>query len=105
MEPGEEECHDKEESSIIEVPEESCDLNPMKTCRFATKLVPKLDALQECSLVPKERSWNFHKKIMIIFHLQIIQGCFNNIFFSKSSNKNLFGHSQKNMIHIKCKTF
>ena len=55
MEPGEEECHDKEESSIIEVPEESCDLNPMKTCRFATKLVPKLDAVQECSLVPKGR--------------------------------------------------
>ena len=56
MEPGEEECHEKQEPSIIEVPEETCDLNPMKTCRFATKLVPKLDPVRECSQVPKGRS-------------------------------------------------
>ena len=55
MEPGEEECHDKQISSFAEVPEESCDLNPMKTCKFATKLVPKLSPVEECTLVPKVR--------------------------------------------------
>ena len=25
--------------SVLEIPEEVCDLNPLKTCRFATKLV------------------------------------------------------------------
>ena len=31
-----------------------CDLNPQKTCRFATKLVPKLEPVQECTEVMKE---------------------------------------------------
>jgi len=54
MEPGEEECHDKVVVSIVDVPEEVCDLNPMKTCRFATKLVPHLSPTHECTVVPKE---------------------------------------------------
>ncbi len=33
---------------------ESCDLNPRKECRYATKLVPRLTPVQECTLVPKE---------------------------------------------------
>jgi hypothetical protein len=38
MEPGPEECHDKVFVSVVDVPEEVCDLNPVKSCRFATKL-------------------------------------------------------------------
>ena len=30
---GEEECREKETSSLISVPEESCDLAPAQTCR------------------------------------------------------------------------
>ena len=30
---GEEECREKETSSVISVPEESCDLAPAQTCR------------------------------------------------------------------------
>ena len=33
---------------------EICDLNPQKTCRFVTKLVPKLEPVRECTVVPKE---------------------------------------------------
>ena len=40
MEPGAEECHDKVIVSVVEVPEEVCDLNPVKTCRFATTPQP-----------------------------------------------------------------
>ena len=54
IEEGPEECHDKEIDTLLEVPEEVCDLNPQKTCRFATKLVPKLKPKHECTTFPKE---------------------------------------------------
>ena len=51
---GPEECHNKDIDTIIDVPDEICDLNPQKTCRFATKLVPSLKPKHECTSVPKE---------------------------------------------------
>ena len=54
FEEGPEECHDKVTASIVDVPEEQCDLNPQKTCRFSTKLVPKLTPKHQCTTVPKE---------------------------------------------------
>ena len=54
FEEGPEECHDKVTASLVDVPEEVCDLNPQKTCRFATKLVPKLTPKHQCTIVPKE---------------------------------------------------
>ena len=53
-EDGEEECHDKVVTTVISVPEEVCDLNPQRTCRLSTKLVPKLEPVRECTVVPKE---------------------------------------------------
>merc|ERR1719295_2353038 len=49
-EEGPEECHDKTVTSLIDIPEEVCDLNPQKTCRFQTKLVPKLKPTHECTV-------------------------------------------------------
>jgi len=54
FEEGEEECHEKVITSLVDVPEEVCDLNPQKTCRFVTKLVPRLSPKHECTIVPKE---------------------------------------------------
>ena len=51
---GPEECHDKTVISLIDVPEEVCDLNPQKTCKFQTKLVPKLKPEHECTIIPQE---------------------------------------------------
>jgi len=51
---GAEECHNKVIASLVDVPEEVCDLNPQKTCRLTTKLVPKLKPQHQCTLVPKE---------------------------------------------------
>ena len=51
---GEEECHDKTVTSLIDVPEEVCDLSPQKICKFQTKLVPKLKPKHECTIIPKE---------------------------------------------------
>jgi len=60
MEEGEEECHDKQVDTLVDVPEEVCDLNPQKTCRLQTKLVPSLKPKQECTTVPQETcSLNF----------------------------------------------
>ena len=49
-----EECHNKDIDSLIDVPEEICDLNPQKTCRLATKLVPRLKPKHECTIIPQE---------------------------------------------------
>ena len=54
MEQGKQECHDKTVASLLDVPQEVCDLNPVKTCRFATKLVPHLTPIHQCTMVPKE---------------------------------------------------
>jgi len=53
-EEGPEECHDKTNDVVIEVPEEVCDLNPRKTCHLATRLVPNLKPKHECSTIPKQ---------------------------------------------------
>jgi hypothetical protein len=48
------ECHNKEVDTLVDVPEETCDLNPQKTCRLVTKLVPSLKPKKECTTVPQE---------------------------------------------------
>ncbi len=53
-EEGPEECHNKQVASLVDVPEEVCDLNPQKTCRFQTKLVPRLKPEPECTIIPQE---------------------------------------------------
>jgi len=53
-EEGDEKCHEKVVASLVDTPEEVCDLNPQKTCRHVTKLVPKLAPSHECTIVPKE---------------------------------------------------
>ncbi|CAB4054449.1 unnamed protein product [Lepeophtheirus salmonis] len=53
-EEGPEECHDKVITSFIDIPEEICDLNPQKICRFETKLVPRLRPAHECTTIPQE---------------------------------------------------
>jgi len=53
-EPGPEECFDKKETVVIEVPEETCNLEPQKSCKFVTKLVPFLSPQEECVDIPKE---------------------------------------------------
>ena len=54
VEEGPEECHDKTLTSLIDVPEEVCDLNPQKVCRFQTRLVPSLKPKHECTIIPQE---------------------------------------------------
>jgi hypothetical protein len=53
-EEGEEECHSKVLTSVVDIPEEVCDLSPERICRFTTKLVPKLVPQHECTIVPKQ---------------------------------------------------
>merc|ERR1719367_55027 len=40
--PGPQECFDKKETIIQEVPEETCNLEPQRQCKHVTKLVPLL---------------------------------------------------------------
>ena len=54
MEQDAPQCHDKEIDVLVDVPEEVCDLNPQKTCRFVTKLVPSLKPEHECTVIPQE---------------------------------------------------
>ncbi|CAB4068292.1 unnamed protein product [Lepeophtheirus salmonis] len=52
--PGPEECFDKNEVIVQEVPEEQCNLEPQRACKQVTKLVPSLKAVKECVDIPKE---------------------------------------------------
>merc|ERR1712241_208346 len=52
--PGNEECFDRKETVIQEVPEETCNLEPQRICKHVTKLVPLLKPTQECVDIPKE---------------------------------------------------
>ena len=62
---GAEECHEEGVDSLVDVPEEYCDIIPHKTCRHVTKLVPSLKPTRECTIVPKEIcNMNFSQKKM-----------------------------------------
>merc|ERR1712130_527675 len=50
--PGE--CHEKTTANLVDVPEESCDLQPQETCGLVTRLVPSLRPTRECAMVPQE---------------------------------------------------
>lgn len=52
--PGPEECFDRKETIVQEVPEETCNLEPQRTCKHVTKLVPLLKPTEECVDIPKE---------------------------------------------------
>ena len=47
-------CQDKVKTVIVDSPIEECDIEPLRTCKHITKLVPKLEPTQECVDVPKE---------------------------------------------------
>ena len=60
---GPEECHEEGVDSLVDVPEEFCDIIPHKTCKHVTKLVPSLKPTRECTIVPKEIcNMNFNQK-------------------------------------------
>jgi len=54
VEPGEEQCFDRTETVVQEVPEEQCTLEPQTECKQVTKLVPLLKPAEECVDIPKE---------------------------------------------------
>ena len=47
-------CSDKVKTGIMSKPVEECDMEPGQVCRQVTKLVPGLQAQEECVQVPKE---------------------------------------------------
>ena len=52
--PGPEECYQKVVTIAGEKPEEACSLEPQRTCKHVTKLVPQLKPKETCLDVPKE---------------------------------------------------
>jgi len=52
--PGAEECFDRVETAIIEIPSETCNLEPQRECKHVTKLVPILKPSEECVDIPTE---------------------------------------------------
>lgn len=54
VEPGAEECQERTQTVVVEVPEETCNLEPQKICKHVTKLVPHLVARENCIDIPKE---------------------------------------------------
>jgi hypothetical protein len=54
FEEGPEECYPKVQTVVQDAPKETCTLEPQRTCKHVTKLVPKLSPKEECVDVPKE---------------------------------------------------
>merc|ERR1712037_730113 len=52
--PGGEICYPKQQTIVQDAPKETCSLEPQRTCKHVTKLVPKLSPVEECVDVPKE---------------------------------------------------
>jgi len=52
--PDEPHCHDTVKTIVQDKPREECSLEPQRTCKHVTKLVPKLTPTEECVDVPKE---------------------------------------------------
>jgi len=48
------ECHNKVKTIVVENPVETCEMEPVRSCKHVTKLVPKLVPVEECADVPKE---------------------------------------------------
>jgi len=53
-EPGPQQCTDQQVETLVQVPDEFCDIVPQQSCSQATKLVPRLRPKQECTAVPTE---------------------------------------------------
>jgi len=51
---GPEVCHDVIKTVISERPEEECQIEPQRNCKHVTKLVPRLQEVEECVDIPKE---------------------------------------------------
>ncbi|QQP50694.1 Uncharacterized protein FKW44_011798, partial [Caligus rogercresseyi] len=58
------ECFDKKETIVQEVPEEQCNLEPQKSCKQVTKLVPNLKPVEECVDIPKENPRKVQKPVV-----------------------------------------
>ena len=48
------ECREVPKTMVIDSPVEECEMNPIRSCKFVTRLVPKLAAKVTCIDVPKE---------------------------------------------------
>lgn len=48
------ECREVPKTIVVDNPVEDCEMDPVRTCKFVTKLVPKLTAKETCMDVPKE---------------------------------------------------
>ncbi|XP_040572677.1 uncharacterized protein [Lepeophtheirus salmonis] len=53
-EPGPDVCISKEETFVVDQPQEECNLEPQKSCKLVTKLIPLLKAVENCIDIPKE---------------------------------------------------
>jgi len=51
---GAEVCVDEVKTIIQDTPSEECHLEPQTVCNFVTKMVPRLEPVEECVDVPKE---------------------------------------------------
>jgi len=51
---GEEECQEKTQTVVGDRPEETCSLDPQRSCKHVTKLIPALKEVENCFDVPKE---------------------------------------------------
>ena len=51
---GAAECRAEVRTVVTEQPRENCSLEPRRTCRLVSRLVPRLQEVQQCQQVPSQ---------------------------------------------------
>ncbi|CAB4054752.1 NOTCH4 [Lepeophtheirus salmonis] len=59
-EPGPDVCISKEETFVVDQPQEECNLEPQKSCKLVTKLIPLLKAVENFPIIKK---WCYTPKL------------------------------------------
>merc|ERR1711963_887496 len=52
--PGQKKCYDKTQTVVQDAPKENCNLEPQRTCKHVTKLVPKLTPTESVLMSPRK---------------------------------------------------
>ena len=85
---GAPECHQEVRTVVQDRPSEECHLQPRRTCKAATKLVPALRAEEECVQVPREVCTNHRGNQRIVKKPLIKKWCYAPSGQSVPSNSN-----------------
>merc|ERR1711976_768332 len=74
---GDPECFEKTVENIVQVPEETCSLEPITECREETVSIPNLVPEEECRVIPKEVCQTVFLNSSPVTKTEVVKYCMN----------------------------